>query len=71
MFKSLQKISKWRPAESYIRPYRQLRQQARGICLGGVESGNRLLVRLQARNPAFDFTCGNMFAQLPQQTCID
>jgi hypothetical protein len=57
----LQKFFERRPAESNIAPDRELRQQASGIFLGGIELGDQILVRSQTGNPALDFTRGNMF----------
>ncbi|SPE44656.1 hypothetical protein SBA7_460010 [Candidatus Sulfotelmatobacter sp. SbA7] len=61
MFKASQKFLQWRPAESDVRPYRKLRQQATGISLGRIEIGDQVLMRSKTRNSAFNLTRRNMF----------
>ena len=60
VFKALQKFPQWRTAEPDVSPYCKLGQQAGGIFLGGIELCNQVLVRLKARNPAFDLTRNHM-----------
>jgi hypothetical protein len=61
VFKALQKFVEWRPAESDIRPYRKLRQEATGIFLGRIEIGDQVLMRSKTRNSAFNLPRRNMF----------
>src|SRR5208337_5664393 len=56
VFKALQKLPKWRPAESDIRPYRKMRQQMSGILLRGIELRDQVLMSSKTGNPALDLT---------------
>ena len=71
VFKGLQKLFERRAAESDVRPYRKLCQQASRVFLGGVEVGDQVVVRSQTRNPALDFARDNMFPQLREEACVN
>jgi hypothetical protein len=70
VFEALQKFLEWRSLESDIGPYCKLCQQTSGTFLGGIKLGDQVLVRSKTRNPALDFTRGNMFPQLREEACF-